>query len=368
MTMTMTDFSSSSKTFDILRRQLTWVYADARFFSALFERAPEPLLVVDSNGRIHAANDAACHVHAVDRREIVRLRLRDLLPPSVDLCAAAEELRDRGEASLEFSETGADGATTRTRLEGRRFLPDRYVVSFRELGAERQSQLDTTAMKIVHDVNNLLAPILCYADELGTRTALDPDVASIVAEMRAAAQRAASLTKTVLALGSALPSESPAIVQMNEVVAQMQELLVRLATGNIEVVVRLAPDLAAVYVEREELERLLLNLALNARDAMPRGGRLVFETANVDRIVKGRTERCAMVAVSDTGIGMDAATRARMFEPFFTTKPQGAGTGLGLSTARAFVKRNRGSIEVETEPGRGTKIRVLFPQLPSGAG
>src|SRR5437899_9048983 len=166
----------------------------------------------------------------------------------------------------------------------------------------------------------------------------------------------------------------PQIVDINTLVRQLEKLLHRLLSEDIELVIALAPDLHTVKVDPASIEQVLVNLAVNARDAMPLGGRLTIETAMVDlddayaethvTVIPGRY---VMLAVSDTGQGMDAATRARIFEPFFTTKEQGKGIGLGLATVYGIVKQSGGCIWVDSEPGKGARFEVYLPRVEERA-
>ena len=371
--------STHCKKFDVLRRQLDLVDAGAKFFSDLFERAPEAMVVIDTTGRVLAANAAACQLYAVDQSELVRLRLQDLLPRELDVSGPARRLRDFGEASLEFSETGKDGDLIDMRLEARLFQAGRYLVSFRDITREKRFERELerahehrtfaeAAATVVHDVNSLLVPIFCYTDLLALRQPADEELHRSVAEIRDAAQRAASLARKLLSIAE-LTAERPDVVRMNEVISQMKEMLTRLVGRRIEVSLRLDPALGAINVDRERLERLVLNLVLNARDAMSTGGTLVIETLAASRDVRGASgggagaRRYAMLAVTDSGVGMDDSTRARIFEPFFTTKSRQGGTGLGLAMVQSFVSRNQGFIDVDSRPGGGTTFRVAFPAL-----
>jgi PAS domain S-box-containing protein len=372
----MSPSSPDSPKFDVLRRQLDLVDAGARFFSDLFDRAPEAMVVIDYVGRVIAANAAACRLYAVDQSELVGMRVQDLLPREIDLSRAARGLREFGEASLEFTETTQDGSRIDMRLEGRLFQAGRFLISFRDVTNEKrfereieraheQRTFGEAAAAVVHDVNNLLVPILCYTNALAKRQSGDEELTSSAAEIRDAAQRAAALAKKLLSI-AALTAEKPVPLQMNEVVEGLSELIGRLLGSNIQLSLRLDHDLAHVKVDRDRLERLILNLVLNARDAMPRGGKVTIETSRVlrdRRDTKGAYARYAMLSISDTGVGMDRATRERIFEPFFTTKMHQGGTGLGLSNALSFVERNAGYIDVETAPGCGTTFRIGLPEI-----
>jgi PAS domain S-box-containing protein len=363
------------------------VDAGAKFFADLFDRAPDAMIVVDPSGRVLAANGAACRLYAVDHRELLSLRFQDLLPRGLDLSGPTQRLRDYGEASLEFSETAKDGTVLDIRLEARLFQAARYLVSIHDVTREKryereleraheQRTFGEAAAAVVHDVNNLLVPIFCYTDLLALREPEDGELHRSVAEIRDAAERAAALARKLLSIAE-LTTEKPTIVQMNDMLAQTRDMVSGLLGNRIELSLRFDPSLGKIEIDRERLERLVLNLVINARDAMPNGGKLVIETMDGSRGARhtttagadsGPKPRYAVLCVTDTGVGMDAATRARIFEPFFTTKSTHGGSGLGLSMVLAFVSRNRGFIDVDSRPGYGTTFRIGFPVLPEPKG
>ncbi len=252
--------------------------------------------------------------------------------------------------------------------------------------AQKMEAVGRLAGGLAHDFNNLLTAINGYTDLL-LRLSDEERLQSYVGEIKKAGDRAADLTSKLLALSRPPPS-SHRVVDLNQLVLNLEDLLQRLLGEDVELETQLEPDLDRVRIDPGQLEQVLLNLAVNARDAMPTGGRLLLATGNVDRgqdlpldrepdhrraggaQAKRRTEgaqakRCVCLEVSDTGVGIDADVREHIFEPFFTTKEEDKGTGLGLSTVYAAVAQNRGHIEVESAPGKGATFRIL---LPSEAG
>jgi signal transduction histidine kinase len=232
----------------------------------------------------------------------------------------------------------------------------------------RQSQkmeaIGRMAAGVAHDFNNLLMVIGGYsAHALSVLTETDALYAEI-REIRKAGDHAASLTRQLLAF-SRREMLRPHVFDLNTTVADMDRMLRRILAGDVELVTILASGLGCIRADRGQIEQVIMNLVVNGRDAMPQGGKLVIETANADRDEPGAGRR-VMLAVSDTGQGMDEGTRARIFEPFFTTKPRGEGTGLGLSMVYSIVKQSGGNIQVESELGKGTAFRIFFPAAAKG--
>lgn len=240
----------------------------------------------------------------------------------------------------------------------------------------RQSQkmeaIGTLAGGVAHDFNNILMVISGYSQVLIDALGKEPKLRSHVEQMQRAGERAASLTRQLLAFSRKQTTQAEPL-NLNGVVTGMEKMLLRLIGENIAVTTKLAPDLGTVNADAGQLEQVILNLAVNARDAMPQGGQLTLKTKNVDLPAGEESEMGAAKAgpyveleVSDTGVGMEPSIQAHIFEPFFTTKPKGKGTGLGLSTVYGIVEQAGGQISFTTAPGAGTSFRILLPRITSG--
>ena len=240
--------------------------------------------------------------------------------------------------------------------------------------AQKMEAIGRLAGGVAHDFNNLLTAIIGYTDLLAERIDPADQTARDVAGIRKAADRAAALTRQLLAF-SRKQFLNPTVLDLNETVSGMLQILPRVIGEHIQTTVALAGDLTRVRADASQMEQVLVNLVLNARDAMPDGGQVTIETSNVSLgAPRIRIENLSidpgpyvMLAVTDSGIGMDDATRARVFEPFFTTKPKGKGTGLGLATVYGIVEQSGGGISITTAPGRGTSVRIYLPGTTAAA-
>lgn len=232
----------------------------------------------------------------------------------------------------------------------------------------RQSQkmdaVGQLAAGVAHDFNNLLTIINGYSDLMLQSLPAEHAHREFLEPIKTAAERSAALTRKLLAF-SRKQVVAPTVVDLNKIVAEMEKMLRRTLGEDIDLSTKLEPQLCLIKADPGQLEQLLLNLVVNARDAMPQGGKLTIETHNVvrsDRYAQAGTCPYVLLDVSDTGCGMSEEVKTRIFEPFFTTKEVGKGTGLGLATVYAIVKQSQGQIDVLSEPGRGTRFHIFFPR------
>ncbi len=299
--------------------------------------------------------------------------------------AIARAIAKRAALNEEFRVSSPNGEVLwinakSTLFEGNDGLPSRMVGVHMDVTERRrleeqlaQSQkmeaVGRLAGGVAHDFNNLLTVIGGYSTMLLEQGSWENGVRESLEEIKAASDRATNLTSQLLAF-SRRQIWTPRVLPLNSIVANLDKMLRRLIGEDIDLMTSLGESAGRVNIDSAQLEQVIINLAINARDAMPGGGKLIIETANVDldetyahmhlAVKPGAYVR---LAVSDTGIGMDASTRSQIFEPFFTTKPKGHGTGLGLSTAYGIVKQAGGNIWVYSEPGKGTSFKIYLPRV-----
>ena len=356
--------------------------------SGLFSATPLPMFVLDAAaGRVLAANEAALDRYGLEPTMVPGLDPSSLVPSALGRSFRHWAEAGDGSPTEAFEQRTADGVSfaaelrvTRLRWGGEearllivRDVSARMRNEERLRQAQKMEAIGRLAGSIAHDFNNLLTAIGGYADLLAG--GLDPDDPAVddAREIRRAVDRGAALTRQLLAFSRRQLVQTQ-VVDINQSVHGMRPLLERLLGEHVQLTLGLGPLAGAVRIDPGQLEQVLLNLALNGRDAMPEGGRLLVETAQVEldeRYAAARRDvtpgRHAVLAVSDEGRGLSEEARAHLFEPFFTTKPRGEGTGLGLATAYGIVRQAGGHIDVFSQPEFGTTFRVYLPSVDETA-
>ena len=356
-------------------------------YRLLVENSADMITLLDGQGRITFASPSITRVLGYPPAEVVGRRIRDFVhEDDVHLLASAMDaalaqgstplitgLRFRhreggwriveGSASRLVEPDGSVGLVTTGRD-----TTERVQLEGQLHQAQKMEAVGRLAGGVAHDFNNLITVILGYSNLLLDQLGDDHVLYQEVDEIKRAADRAAALTQKLL-LFSRKQVLSLHPVDLNPILDGMGDMLRRLIGEDVELSLKLAADLGPTRVDPGQVEQIVMNLAVNARDALPQGGRIVIETANVE-MDSGFARRRAvqpgayvMLAVSDTGVGMDAATQARLFEPFFTTKEPGKGTGLGLSTIYGIVRQCGGNIFVYSEPGHGSSFKIYLPRV-----
>jgi signal transduction histidine kinase/ActR/RegA family two-component response regulator len=269
-----------------------------------------------------------------------------------------------------LSRLGVTVAREMSQAEGRRER-NRLEQQFRQ--AQKMEAVGRLAGGVAHDFNNLLTVMTGYAELLLGDATLEPSQRSALVEIQRAAERGGALTHQLLAFSRGQPFTARP-VQLNALLVHMEKMLSRLIGEDVELITVAAADPATIRSDPGQLEQVVMNVVVNARDAMPGGGKLIIETANVlvDQTYAGpnvdlKPGSYVVLAISDTGMGMDPETVTHLFEPFFTTKAPGKGTGLGLATAYGIVKQSGGAISVYSEPGRGTTVKIYLPRAEAKA-
>jgi two-component system cell cycle sensor histidine kinase/response regulator CckA len=357
--------------------------------AALLDRANDAILVADMDDRILYWNQGAERLYGWKASEALGNVFQTLFHrgPPAELDEAQQTVVKEGKWEGELRQLTKDGREVivaarwtlvrddegrpKSRLVINTDITEKKKLEAQLLQAQRLEAVALLAGGVAHDFNNLLMVII-GCSELAL-TGLDREPASqihkLLEEIRRAGERAASLTRQLLAF-SRKQVLSPVTLDLNALVSDTQKMLARLIGEDIVLTTVLDPSLGQVRADPGQVEQVLMNLVVNARDAMPTAGRITIETRNI-QVDSSRAEQHAelqrgsyvQLAVSDTGCGMDEATKSRIFEPFFTTKEVGKGTGLGLSTVYGIVNQSGGFIEVDSAPGRGTTFRINLPRL-----
>lgn len=373
--------------------EITWTTEDPKSeFYSLFRTAPLALAHCQDQGDIISLNPALQRLTGIGTTSSRALRLSDLVHPDdrVAVERFLAEMSERKRESFQIRSRSLDaGKQTLLWTVWRLSISDPLSESLiatavpalespisdqRLRQAERMETFGRLAGGVAHDFNNLLTGVLLYCDLLIASLEPGHRARRYADEIRKAGTQASGLVRQLLAI--ARPGNSqPQPISLNEIANGMRNLLTRLSGENIALKLQLDPALELVRMDPTQAQQILLNLVLNARDAMPRGGEITIETRNCKVQVLTDSSPsfsspdslpCALLVVKDTGDGMDAATRAHVFEPFFTTKGS-KGNGLGLTTVHDIVVTSGGLIHVSSEPGNGTRIGIFLPLVPACA-
>ena len=362
-------------------------------YSMLFKAIPHPMVVMDRNTmRFLAVNDAAVEEYGWSREDFLALTANDLYLPedapvvstlrqenTLGVSRSIHEMRHfRKDGSIidvevsarpiEFDGRHAVLAMAQNVTERNRTERARRTTEEQRRQSQKMEAVGQLTCGIAHDFNNILTVILANADALQEEEVLDPGLAARLDQIAQAVDRASSLTGQLLAFSRTQPLR-PQSTDINDLVTTTGRLLRRALAEQVEIDSVLDDELWTVRVDRAQLEAALVNLCVNARDSMPAGGRLLIETGNVtlDQAYVAQNADAtvgdfAMLAVTDTGTGISPEVLGKVFEPFFTTKDVGKGTGLGLSMVYGFIKQSNGHIEIYSELGRGTSIKLYLPR------
>jgi two-component system, cell cycle sensor histidine kinase and response regulator CckA len=351
-------------------------------YRTLFDYAPDGIVIADPNSYYLDANASICRMLGYTHDEFIRLHASDIVvqsevehigPALSAIKVGSDYHREwqfrRKDDSVFTAEVIATAMPDGNLLGLIRDITERKRLEMQFIEAQKMEVIGHLASGVAHDFNNMLGVIIGYGDMMMVE--LDPNGLphKCAEEIRQAAERAVGLTRQLL-LFSRKQAVQTVVLDPNEVVTSMDKMLRRLIDENIELNFIPGNEIGQIKADSGQVGQVLMNLVVNARDAMPNGGKLTIETNNValdEDYVRNHAGATVgdyvMLAVSDTGGGMSAEVKARLFEVFFTTKPKGKGTGLGLATCQTIVRQCGGHIEVQSESGKGTALKIYFPRV-----
>lgn len=351
-----------------------------RQLRALFESTLDAVAIINDEGEYLEVNPAACVLFGLSREACMGRRFTDFAASVAEFAQVWRTFRDQGHLSTTFRLPRPDGTVRDVECQAvANFIPGRHFIILRDitehkhleaqfLQAQKMEAIGRLAGGIAHDFNNMLTVIDSCSEIILAKLRLKGPERRLIEEIKRAVQHSATLTRQLLAF-SRKQTLQPGLLDLNAVVTDMSNMLHRLLGEDIALLTKLAPALEPVKVDPGQIEQIMMNLAVNARDAMPGGGTLMVETADLrfdERSGLLHPEMppgsYVLLAVSDTGEGMDQATQAHLFEPFFTTKEPGKGTGLGLASVYGMIKQSGGYISVYSEIGHGTTFKIYLPR------
>src|SRR5262249_9670785 len=366
--------------------------AEARYRD-LFENANDMIYIRELNGYFTSVNGMGERLTGYSRDELLGMSLEQLFSPEYLHLRAEEVLKHQSEAALSVAEelefirkdgsrvcvevssrliyqngrpTAVQGIA-RDVSERKRAEEERKHLEDQLLQAQKMESIGTLAGGIAHDFNNMLTAIIGNIQLVLESTAPTSLDYPLLAEIEKAATRATALTRQLLTFSRRQPIERRTI-DLNGAITELSHMRRRLIGEDVDVTIRLAPELAPIYADPAQIQQVVMNLAVNARDAMPGGGRLLIATREVildEQACRNypwaQPGRYAQLVVGDTGVGMDAELQQRIFEPFFTTKERGKGTGLGLSVVYGIIKQHEGFVELDSAPEHGTTFTIFLP-------
>jgi PAS domain S-box-containing protein len=366
------------------------VVESERLYRSTFDTAPVGIVHMDLSGRWLRVNLRLCELLGYSRDELQSTTAEELVKAD-EAVGEREALDQMARGTLDrhvihekrYRTRGGSFVWGRVNMSVHRDADDKpqhFVIVIEDITEQRvlEAQLRQTskmdaigrlASGVAHDFNNLLSVILSYGEMLAEDLAEGHPMRAGLEEIRAAGLRAVDLTRQLLTF-SRQHVRQPKVVDLSTIVSGVENMLQRLISADVELTTNGDPARGRILVDPGQMEQLIVNLAVNARDAMPNGGKLIIETADVvldetyaSEHLGARVGSHVLLTVSDNGTGMDKATQARMFEPFFTTKDPGKGTGLGLATVFEIVRQSGSTIWVDSEPDRGTTFKIYFPTV-----
>lgn len=368
-------------------RTLDDLHNSHELLHSIIEGTSEAIYLKDTEGRYRLINSAGARYIGRSPQEVLGKTDRELLSRETigPILKTDQEVLSKGK-SVTCEENLIDAEGTRTFLSTKNPYRDSEgrvtgvlgisvdITEHRRMEdqlrrVQRMDSIGTFSGAIAHDFSNLLTIIKGYSQHTQSEFKYNPAIQGNLQQIVKATNRAAELVRQLLAF-SRQQQLQPRVISLNDILSHLYKMLQRLIGEDIQIVARFADDLWAVKADPGQIEQVLMNLAANARDAMPQGGKLILETANVHldeayarSNLSVQPGDYAVLIISDSGVGMDSQTLSRVFEPFFTTKPTGKGTGLGLATAYGIIKQSGGYISVDSQPGAGATFRIYLPRV-----